>query len=212
VSASAQAERGRDNFLISCDRCHAQDLTGLTAPALKGDGFMLNWGGGSLNRLFTKIRDTMPPTFGSPLTDEAKLEVVAYILEANGFPPGTDELVLDTAALDNIQIVEESGALPNFALVQTVGCLAQGPASTWMLTEASLPLITGADVAGPEDLDAAIAKELGEGTFRLVSAQTFAPDSHAGHKMEARGLLYIDDTDALLNVTSLEMVASSCGE
>ena len=212
VYTTDQAVRGKANFLISCDRCHAQDLSGLTAPALKGDSFMLNWGGGSLNRLFTKIRDTMPPTFGSPLTDEAKLEVVAYILETNGFPSGDDELLLEAALLDNIQIVGESGDLPNFALVQVVGCLTPGPDDTWRLTDTSAPAITGEDVAGSEALAVAAMKELGDGAFRLVSTNSFEPTAHDGHKMEARGLLYIDESDALLNVTSLQMVASSCGE
>ena len=39
----------------------------------------------------------------------------------------------------------------------------------------------------------------------------FKPEAHKGHKMEARGLLYRDQTDARLNLTSLQMLGASCG-
>lgn len=211
VFTAEQSARGRENFLISCDRCHAQDLSGLTAPALKGEEFLLNWEGGSLNRLFTKIRDTMPPNFGSPLTNEAKLEVLAFILETNGFPAGPDALVLDAARLDRIQLVREAGGLPNFSLVELVGCLEPGPEDTWILTRTSDPVATGEPRPGPEDLAEAETREPGSGVFRLVSAKTFEPARHGGHKMAARGLLYRDDRESLLNLTSLDMVGAACG-
>jgi hypothetical protein len=40
----------------------------------------------------------------------------------------------------------------------------------------------------------------------------FQAESHKGHKMEARGLLYREPNYAELNLTSLAMIASTCGK
>ena len=69
-------------------------LLGTTAPALKGDRFQSSWGGDVIESLFGKIRDTMPPNFGTILDDQAKLDIVTYILQTNGYPAGASELAL----------------------------------------------------------------------------------------------------------------------
>src|SRR5262245_799694 len=73
VYTAQQAARGKINFTGSCERCHGANLGGVTAPSLTGPRFMTAWENESVYRLFTKIRDTMPPNFGTSLTDEAKL-------------------------------------------------------------------------------------------------------------------------------------------
>ena len=73
VYTAAQAERGKTTFNTACIRCHGVDLAGTTAPALKGDRFQSSWGGSTIEALFGKIRDTMPPNFGTILSDEAGL-------------------------------------------------------------------------------------------------------------------------------------------
>ena len=61
VYTEAQAARGKPAFEESCGRCHNNELVGSErGPALKGDGFIAHWENDSLDRLFTKIRDTMP--------------------------------------------------------------------------------------------------------------------------------------------------------
>lgn len=92
VYTSGQAERGKAAFNNACIRCHGEDLAGTTAPALKGERFESSWGGGTIENLFVKIRDTMPPNFGTILDDQAKLDIVSYILQTNGFPAGSSEL------------------------------------------------------------------------------------------------------------------------
>jgi hypothetical protein len=59
-------------------------------------------------------------------------------------------------------------------------------------------------------LRTAQAKTLGAQSFTLVSVVPFKPDTHAGQKMEARGLLYRDDKDARLNLTSLQVLNNTC--
>ena len=207
VYTSAQAERGKATFLTVCIRCHGADLAGNTAPALKGEQFQKDWGGGSVARLFEKIRDTMPPQFGiGVLDDTQKIEIVAFILQTNGYPAGTADLTVgnDLAA---IQIVPEGEAakVTNFALVQTVGCLARD-GDAWVLTRSSEPSITAENAPPAAALQSAAVAPLGSGRMVLLSAAQFDPASQVGRKVEARGLIYIDPAESLLTLTSLKAV------
>jgi mono/diheme cytochrome c family protein len=214
VYTSAQADRGKANFLSGrCGGCHQLDLSGDRGPALKGDAFLSHWENGSLNVLFKKISETMPPNGANETTDEAKIDIVAFLLQSNGFPAGKSELRLEPEALDAIEIVRKGGATaaaPNFALVQVVGCLTQNPDKAWMLTRTTEPVVTRQEQPNASGLKEAETKALGSQTFQLVSATSFKPEGHKGHKMEARGLLYKDSRDTMINLTSLQMVGSTC--
>jgi mono/diheme cytochrome c family protein len=214
VFTTAQAERGKTNFLSGrCGGCHQLDLSGDRGPALKGDDFLAHWENGSLNSLFDKIKETMPPNGANEVTDDAKADIVAYLLQSNGFPAGKAELRAEAETLGIIDIVRkgQTTTIPNFSLVQVVGCLTQGANNAWALTSTSDPALTRDEEATAAALKAAETKALGAQTFQLVSVVPFKPDAHKGHKMEARGLLYRDQTDARLNLTSLQMLGASCG-
>jgi len=186
---------------------------GGTGPSLKGNPLYDQLENESLYKVFTKIRDTMPPNFGTTLTDDAKLDVLAYILQVNGFPEGSAELKIDADQLDAVQIVRKGAnrpAVPNFSIVEVVGCLAPGPDSSWNLTNASEPSLSKDQPVTSEELKAAGAMPFGTQTFRLVSVNSFHPDLHATQKIEAKGLIYRDVGDARLNVISLQMVAPDC--
>jgi hypothetical protein len=212
VFTTAQADRGKQS-VARCQGCHGPELAGTDrAPALKGNGFLANWEDGSVNRLFLKVRDTMPPMNVDSLSPETKLDIVAFLLRENGFPTGGSDLALNADALDGLQIVKkgaDAGA-PNFALVQVVGCLARDHAQ-WTLTNASEPAVTRDSAPSAAALKSAEAKPLGRQTFGLVSVdaatKTGALD---GRKVEARGLLYRDGSYADLNLTSIKALASGC--
>jgi len=72
------------------------------------------------------------------------------------------------------------------------------------------PVLTRDEEPSAAALRTAQAKALGAQTFQLVSVVSFKPETHLGQKMEARGLLYKDDKDARLNLTSLSTINSSC--
>jgi len=212
VYTAAQAERGKENFDKSCSNCHNADLNGsVRAPSLRGDRFLKNWGNGSANVLFIKLRDSMPATYPDTVPDATKIDILAYLLQVNGFPSGKEELKLDSKELDDIQIVQKGEqAVPNFALVRVVGCLAPRTGKTWTLSRASEPAVTKDDSPPSAALRDAAAKALGAGSFELVSTAAFQPDSHQGRKVEARGLLYRDAGHNLLNLTSLDDTGVSC--
>jgi quinoprotein glucose dehydrogenase len=207
-----QAERGKANFAQSCVRCHGADLAGVTAPSLNGDRFITAWENENLYKLFTKVRDTMPPNFGTILTDDAKLDVITYILRTNGFPVGSNELKVEPDTLEGIQIVRKgaSQVVTNFSVVRVVGCLA-GADRAWMLNGATEPVLSRDQPSTPEELQRAESLPPGAQSYRLVSVKGFNPDQHAGQRVEIKGLFYKDETDARINVTSLQRVAS-CGQ
>ena len=213
VYTTAQAERGKTSFNSSCLRCHGDKLQGNTAPALSGDRFFTTWGSEPIASLFAKIRDTMPPNFGTSIDDQTKLDIVAYILQTNGYPGGPGELTQNGNDLATAQILKkgEQALVQNFSLVQTVGCLGRGPDNTWLLTRTSDPLVTRDDAPSAQSLASAATRPLGTRTFRLLSAKPFSPESHQGHKMEARGLIYSEAGDERLTLTSLKM-AGNCTE
>ena len=88
VYTTTQAERGATVIQRHCSECHHDDLSGGEGPALAGSTFMVKWEMQSVERLFHKIRDTMPEVGSTDVTDSEKLDSVAYILQQNGFPAG----------------------------------------------------------------------------------------------------------------------------
>jgi len=210
IFTDEQADRGKANFAQSCTRCHGQDLAGLTAPSLNGNRFITAWENENLYKLFVKVRDTMPPNFGTILTDEAKLDVVTFLLRTNGYPAGPQELKVDAESLENIQIVRKGATqvVSNFSVVRVVGCLAPGPNNTWTVNDTTEPVLSRDQPSTPEELKRAEGLASGKQTFRLVSVAGFDVQQHSGKKIDVKGLLYKDDTDARINVTSLQMVGA----
>jgi cytochrome c5 len=216
VFSAAQTERGKAQFEETCARCHNVQLTGSDrGPALKGDNFFSHWENESIGALFLKVRDQMPPNLtGAQLEPDVKLAIVSYILRSNNFPVGREELKVDLDRLDEIQIVQKgaSASLANFALVQVVGCLKQDPTQAWMLTNTSAPVPTRDQGPTPAAAQGTGGKPLGQDTYRLLSVARFKPHALSGQKVEAKGLLYKAPSKSLLDLTSLQAVAPSCGD
>lgn len=213
IFTTAQADRGRQPA-ARCQGCHGPELSGTDrAPALKGAAFLADWENGSVNRLFVKVRDTMPPGNTDSIAPGTKLDILAFLLRENGFPSGTTELTTNAEALDSLQIVKQGAdsGVPNFALAQVIGCLTPNPAGGWSLTSASEPVATRDNVPSEAAFKSAQSKALGKQTFGLVSVGSSATSGQMnGRKVEARGLLYREGSYADINLTSLRPLAESC--
>ena len=108
----SQAEAGRISYERACASCHLTNLRGdFEAPELAGPNFLNTWGGRSVSELFHVIRATMPPD-GAALSEESFVDVVAYLLQANGVPAGSGELKPEVSAFVG------SGAQSQAAAVQ----------------------------------------------------------------------------------------------
>ena len=97
------------------------------------------------------------------------------------------------------------------AIVETVGCLTEGPSRTWTLTNAGEPTKAGrAGFSRPEEVKAAEGRGLGSQQLRLIGIAEMNPGPHRGHKVLVKGLLIKDAAGQRLNVTSLTTVGQSC--
>lgn len=207
VYTAAQAERGRLVIQTHCSECHDEDLSGGEGPALVGDTFMLNWETHTLERLFHKIRDTMPSPGSDKVSNQEKIDSVAYVLQQNGFPAGSTELT-DSPLLANIRIVSKDGPSPPRAgaLVQAIGCLEEASGNQWALSRATDPQVTTMD---PASRDATTGTSLGSQTIELLSVFP-SPTAYKGHKVSVKGLLIRMPAEVRINVMSLESIAPVC--
>ena len=215
VFTAAQAERGKQAYAVHCSTCHMDDLSGLSAPALKGEQFIENWREDSLKSLFTFIQTRMPNRAPGSLKPDMYADILTYMLSANTYPSGSAELSVD--ALGSIDLVGKDGpaSIPKFALITFTGCLARA-GDEWKLENASAPVRTRQEKPVPAEVKASAEKPLGTGTFRLVYIDSlgpgFLPESHVGHKLHAQGYLLSNERGEGLSVTWLESVASTCAK
>ena len=106
VFTSAQALRGGGLYNENCASCHGQDFMGdEMAPSIAGNDFIVFWTEVPVGSLFERIKVSMPADDPGRLSDEEYTDVVAYLLDANDYPAGDQELPADKTALDMIMIV-----------------------------------------------------------------------------------------------------------
>ena len=100
-----QAERGRARYGDSCAQCHGAQLEGGTSVPLAGEQFIRGWSRPdlTLDDFYYIVRRTMPKATPGSLTREAYTDIVAHILQQNGFPPGAKELRPDPALLKAVR-------------------------------------------------------------------------------------------------------------
>ena len=210
VYTAGQATRGAALYASECSGCHRDGLPERAAPAADGGRFMEAWAEDSLKSLFTVIKTTMPQPAPGSLSDAAYTDILAYILEENAFPSGSEELT--PGALDAVRVQAKGGPeiVPNFALVRVVGCLTRATDKAWMLSRASEPVRTrdpnAAEETKPEETAAGPA---GAHTFKLLQLY-LGSDSDSGRQVEVRGFLIQVPNDDRINVTSIRKVAERC--
>jgi mono/diheme cytochrome c family protein len=210
---AAQAERGRAVVQTHCSECHHEDLSGGEGPALVGATFMTKWETHTVERLFHKIRDTMPSRDDTDVTAQQKLDAVAFILQLNGFPAGSTELADTPGTLASLHILPKGGpAAPRAgALVQAIGCLQEASTNKWVLTQSTDPKVTTLDPLAPDDKQSAAASAPGTQTVELMSVFP-SPVAMKGHKAIAKGLYITAPSGSRINVMSLESLAPSCSQ
>jgi cytochrome c len=101
----AQADRGADAYQRACATCHKADLRGdadAEVPALVDDEFLVAWERLSIGDLMTRVSRTMPGNRPGSLTRREYLDIVAFLLRANRFPSGPNDLPDDDNALSKL--------------------------------------------------------------------------------------------------------------
>ena len=205
-----QAEHGKAVYTKSCSRCHGEDLAGRRDYPLSGERFIEHWEAHTVDHLYRLIRDSMPPDGINTVDPKDKRDIVAYLLQQNGFPAGSTELSLDDDVLATFEISRKNGPGPvkTGALVRATGCLmAQGDA--WHLGNATEPEKTALPTQGSAPPSATTAVS-GTRTIGLLNVFP-SPAAHRSHTMLATGFLMKTGEGDAINVISLEMVAPDCG-
>ena len=106
VYTAVQAARGKALYDEQCMSCHGA-MTSFTpdlAPLLGDYVFQTTWKNRSLAQLFDRIRDTMPQTKPRTLSPDQTVDLIAYILSANGLPAGEAALAYDADTLKQIRM------------------------------------------------------------------------------------------------------------
>lgn len=103
---SAQAAAGKDVFDKTCAMCHGDHLQGGSAPALAGEQFLSvsQFQKMSAGYFFRFMSTHMPLNAPGSLSREQYLNILAYLLDANGYPSGPRELTADNDELNRIKI------------------------------------------------------------------------------------------------------------
>ena len=90
-----QAEAGEAAYQAECAGCHMSDFAGaFEAPELAGPNFRNTWGERTADDLLEYIRATMPPDGAGSISDRTYVNIVAYLLQANGLAAGSEPLAL----------------------------------------------------------------------------------------------------------------------
>jgi mono/diheme cytochrome c family protein len=95
-----QVASGAEIYARRCADCHGSTLdNGESGGApLNGSFFRQHWGGGTVASLVAFARAKMPPDRPGSLSDRNYADIVAFLLDANGYPKGDKELPPDTAS------------------------------------------------------------------------------------------------------------------
>lgn len=182
VYTSEQAMRGQAVAENHCFECHGERLQGIEGPELAGSAFLATWRPRTLDALLRKMVE-MPKDRAETVTDRERVDALAYILQANGFPAGMTELPEDRAALARIAIGSAADSRAPGALVKATGCLTAAPGDQWLLT-------------GPE-------------RFQLMNVFP-RPTAHVGRTVVVTGFFTPGPAGDSLNVISIEGTGRAC--
>jgi mono/diheme cytochrome c family protein len=99
VYTEEQAGRGAKVNEEACASCHMQDWFTET--------LLLSWAGATADMLYDLIRTTMPQDRPDGLSRQQYADILAYIFQLNGLPPGEDELPAGNQELQEILIEQK---------------------------------------------------------------------------------------------------------
>jgi len=104
VYTEEQATRGETLYGEQCVKCHGATLQGNGEGALPltGATFKSTWNGVSMGAMFDRVRLSMPQDKPASMTRQQVADLLAFILRANKFPAGKEELARQTDLLNTI--------------------------------------------------------------------------------------------------------------
>lgn len=208
VYTEAQAARGRTAFQQHCAECHGGSLEGAEAVALKGDRFNLSWKESTVDRLFKQVSTNMPASedgsLAGTLARGTYVDIIALMLQSNGFPAGSAELTPENAAGVAILAQSGPGELPHSASAQAVGCLTRVPPRAWKVTRGSKPVRSG-----PLETPLTASAALGDREFPLLFVLT-SLDKLENQRVLVTGRLEGEGGAKGINVSTVSSQGAAC--
>ena len=141
----AQATRGQFVYIQECLSCHGARLQGVSGPPLQGPNFGKSMALGRMttDSLYTFIHGGMPMNAPGSLSDRQYLDVLAYILNKNGYAPGAAELT--KAALPHVALLPYPDLAPNPAIAASPGTVVAAPVPSDAKVDVDDAFLRGAD-------------------------------------------------------------------
>ncbi len=116
-------------------------------------------------------------------------------------------LLLIVAAMP-ISAAAQAPAPDKVPVVAVAGCVAEQPAGTWLLTNATDPVPSIANA--PPASQPYTGPTTGKGRFQLIGISEFDLPTHKGHTVLVKALHVKAAPMSRLNVTSVTMLATTC--
>ncbi len=105
VFTADQAKAGAQKFSDNCEQCHGAQLEGRAGPALKGPNFASAKAAFTIGDIFTIVSQNMPASQPGTLPPDDYVQVMAFLLQQNGYPAGSKPLTFDEAAASKVPLV-----------------------------------------------------------------------------------------------------------
>ncbi len=148
-----QVAAGLATYQINCAvGCHQNDMAGggPIAP-LRGTGFMSVWGNRTTADLLQTMQTSMPPTNAGGLPEQTYVDLIAFILSANGAEVGDEPLL--ASAENRISNLTSPGGAPQMA-IPLAGPDAEGPTGVTIAgTVTGYTTVTDAMLRNPDPSD-----------------------------------------------------------
>jgi polar amino acid transport system substrate-binding protein len=103
-----QASKGQLAYYQNCAMCHGPNLDGqpggYSGPALKGADFADPSYDFHVKDIFNFVAKLMPAATPGSLSHEQNVQIMAFLLQQNGYPPGSKELVYEEAEKSTVPL------------------------------------------------------------------------------------------------------------
>lgn len=101
-----QVAQGKAAYEHNCMDCHGSTMDNgeFGGAPLRGVYFRNRWGNGSVANLYGYTKSKMPPDRPGVLSEKVYADVVAYILQRNGYEAGGRELPADATAQQSMSL------------------------------------------------------------------------------------------------------------
>lgn len=102
---AAQAFAGAQKYAQHCAQCHGPHLKGAKGPTLVGPYFLSAKANFAVGDIFSFVSQNMPATQPGSLPHDDYVQIMAFLLQQNGYPPGKTELTFDGASDSEVPLI-----------------------------------------------------------------------------------------------------------